>query len=168
MSTMKQSNDLIMEELDQAGQASPVSPLLLKLDGYRIASDTEVPEEEFLMRMFGKPCFPRRDITTVTGLEKCGKTFYTTMLMACCAERSVLALERIREQPLKVMWYDTEQSRQSTKGILTGRVAKLVKGDFPEENFFVFNVRSCSYQERVDMLVEGINVFHLKALAYGE
>lgn len=156
---MKQSNDLIMEELDQAGQASPVSPLLLKLDGYRIASDTEVPEEEFLMRMFGKPCFPRRDITTVTGLEKCGKTFYTTMLMACCAERSVLALERIREQPLKVMWYDTEQSRQSTKGILTGRVAKLVKGDFPEENFFVFNVRSCSYQERVDMLVEGINVY---------
>ena len=41
----------------------------------------------------------------------CGKTFFTSMLMACCAEKQVLELERIREQPLKVMWYDTEQSR---------------------------------------------------------
>jgi hypothetical protein len=49
------------------------------------------------------------------------------MLMACCAEKSVLELERIRDEPLKVMWYDTEQSRQSTKSILTGRVFKLVK-----------------------------------------
>ena len=160
MNTMEQSNDLIIEEVGRAGQTSNVSPLLQDLDGYRIATNTDMPEEEFLLRMFGKPCFPRRDITTVTGLEKCGKTIFTSMLMACCAERSVLALERIREQPLKVMWYDTEQSRQSTKGVLVGRVQKLVKGDFPEENFFVFNVRSCSYQQRLDMLVEGINVYN--------
>ena len=30
------------------------------------------------------------------------------MLMACCAEKNVLELERIRDEPLKVMWYDTE------------------------------------------------------------
>jgi len=153
------NNDLISQELALAGQSSPVSPLLQTLDQYRIASNTDVPDEEFLMRMFGKPCFPKRDLTTVTGLEKCGKTFFTSMLMACCAERQVLALERIREQPLKVMWYDTEQSRQSTKGVLAGRVAKLVTGDFPEGNFLVFNVRSCSYQQRLDMLVEGIDVY---------
>ena len=111
------------------------------------------------MRFFGKPCFPRRDLSTVTGVEKCGKTFFTSMLMACCAEKHVLELERIREEPLKVLWYDTEQSRQSTKGILTERVAKLVEGDFPEDHFFVFNVRSCTYQERLDYLFTGIETY---------
>lgn len=151
--------DPIQEELAQAGEASPITPSLLQLDSCRIMTDTEVPEEEFLFRMYGKPCFPRRDISTVTGMEKCGKTIFTSMLMACCAEKNVLELERIREEPLKVMWYDTEQSKQSTKGILTERVKKLVKGDFPEENFFVFNVRACTYEERLELLITGIQTY---------
>ena len=161
---------LIAEELSLAGEASPVSPLVLQLDKFRIMSDTDVPPEEFLLRLFGKPCFPRRDLSTVTGSEKCGKTFFTSMLMACCARKNVLALERIREQPLKVMWYDTEQSRQSTKGILADRVVRLArtKEEDPdlfsqdsdmEGNFYVFNVRSCSYQERMDYLVAGIEAY---------
>ena len=105
--------DPIEEELAQAGEVSPVSPTFVKLDKCRIMSDTGVPAEDFLMRLFGKPCFPRRDLSTVTGTEKCGKTFFTSMLMACCAEKNVLELERISDEPLKVMWYDTEQSRQS-------------------------------------------------------
>ena len=177
---MKEKN-LIEEELCQAGEASPVSPLVVKLDKYRIMSDTQVPPEEFLLRLFGKPCFPRRDLSTITGLEKCGKTFFTSMLMACCAEKSVLELERIREEPLKVMWYDTEQSKQSTKTILADRVFKLVgphvssNPDGPltseqsssavaqdadiESNFFVFNVRACTYQERMELLVAGIEAY---------
>ena len=105
--------DPIEEELGKAGVAPSVPPSVVKLDKFRIMSDTDVPPEEFLMRLFGKPCFPRRDISTVTGTEKCGKTFFTSMLMACCAEKNVLELERIRDEPLKVMWYDTEQSRRS-------------------------------------------------------
>ena len=133
-------------------------------------SDTDVPPEEFLMRLFGKPCFPRRDLSAVTGLEKCGKTFFTSMLMACCTEKNVLELERISEEPLRVMWYDTEQSRQSTRGILANRVFKLIhpQKEDPdmfcepsdiESNFFVFNVRSCTYQERMDYLVAGIEAY---------
>lgn len=156
---MNEQQVLLNEELTQAGEAAPVTDLLLNLDRLRITSETKVPEEDFLMRFFGKPCFPRRDLSTVTGVEKCGKTFFTSMLMACCAEKHVLELERIREEPLKVLWYDTEQSRQSTKGILTERVAKLVEGDFPEDHFFVFNVRSCTYQERLDYLFTGIETY---------
>jgi hypothetical protein len=48
------------------------------------------------------------------------------MLMACCVKRRVLALERVREEPLKVVWLDTEQSRMTTKRILTERVGKMV------------------------------------------
>ena len=171
--------NMISEELDHAGEVSTVTPSLLELDGYRITSETDVPSEEFLFRMFGKPCFPRRDLSAITGVEKCGKTFFTSMLLACCAERHVMELERIRDQPLKVMWYDTEQSRQSTKSILTDRVFKLVHTDATdctdgisavsaisagqkseiEENYFVFNVRKCSVEERMNYLLTGIETY---------
>ena len=150
--------NIVDKELSLAGTDNPITPELLELDRFRIMSDTPVPAEEYLLRMFGKPCFPRRDLSTVTGLEKCGKTFFTSMLMACCAEKQVLELERIREQPLKVMWYDTEQSRQSTKTILTDRVFRLAPSH-ADENFFVFNVRACTYQERMDYLVAGIQTY---------
>jgi hypothetical protein len=156
--------DPIEEELSKAGVAPSVPPSVVQLDKFRIMSDTDVPPEEFLMRLFGKPCFPRRDLSTVTGTEKCGKTFFTSMLMACCAEKNVLELERIRDEPLKVMWYDTEQSRQSTKLILTDRVQKLIHTDCTEstdldENYFVFNVRACTYEQRLEYLVAGIETY---------
>ena len=163
---MKDNEKMLADELPLAGQPSVVSPMLLKLDGYRITSETKVPEEEFLMRMYGKPCLPRRDLTAVTGVEKCGKTFFTSMLMACCTKRQVLELERIREEPLKVMWYDTEQSRQSTKGIYVDRVGKMLQmddtkeGGLDESNFLIYNVRACTYQERMDYLLTGIETYH--------
>lgn len=157
-------NDPIQEELDKAGEASQVSPLVVQLDKCRIMSDTEVPGEDFLLRLFGKPCFPCRDISTITGTEKCGKTFFTSMMMACCSEKKVLDLERISERPLKVMWYDTEQSRQSTKSILTDRVYKLIHTDKADvtdfdERYFAFNVRACTCDERLDCLVAGIETY---------
>lgn len=157
---MKDQKTLIESELSHAGEASAITPELLKLDAHRITSETQLPDEEFLFRMFGTPCFPRRDLTTVTGQEKCGKTFFVSMLMASCAERRVLEVERIREQQLKVLWYDTEQSRQSTLRILKGRVAELVGGDaFPEQLYYVFNVRSCTFEERMEMLATGIAAY---------
>lgn len=136
--------------------------LLIKLDKHRIMSDTEVPPEEFLLRLFGKPCFPRRDLTGITGTEKCGKTFFTSMLMASAvAQDKVLELDRIPETPLKILWYDTEQSLASTKNIISDRIYKLAKGD-PKNldcQFFVFNVRSCSYEERMDYLVAAIEAY---------
>ena len=161
MNKTKEKEMMVAEELPLAGQPSPVTPKLLKLDSYRITSDTQVQEEEFLMRMYGKPCLPRRDLTAVTGMEKCGKTFFTSMLMACGVECQVLELERIRETPLKVMWYDTEQSRQSTKSILTDRIGKMVTDKAAlEDNLLIFNVRACTYQERMEYLETGIEAYH--------
>lgn len=163
---MKEEKKLLADELPLAGQLSAVTPQLLKLDGFRITAETAVPEEEFLMRMYGKPCLPRRDLTAVTGMEKCGKTFFTSMLMACCTKRQVLELERIREQPLKVMWYDTEQSRQSTKAIYVDRVGRMVQPKdsdnavMDETNYLIYNVRACTYKERMDYLLTGIDTYH--------
>ena len=162
--TNMKEKDPIEEELCKAGEASQVSPLVVQLDKCRIMSDTKVPPEDFLFRLFGKPCFPRRDLSTITGTEKCGKTFFTSMMMACCSEKNILELERIGDEPLKVMWYDTEQSRQSTKSILTDRVYNLIKTDKADvtdfdSRYFAFNVRACTCEERMDCLVAGIATY---------
>ena len=118
--------DLIREQLDRAGEACSVTTEVLKMDGCRLTSQSVVDEEVFLFKLFDTPCFPRGDLTTITGPAKSGKTFLVSMLMACCVKRRVLALERVREEPLKVVWLDTEQSRMTTKRILTERVGKMV------------------------------------------
>ena len=121
--------DLIREQLDQAGEACSVNPEVMKMDGCRLTSQSEVAEEIFLFKLFDTPCFPRGDLTTITGPAKSGKKFLVSMLMACCVKRRVLALERVREEPLKVVWLDTEQSRMTTKRILTERVGKMIATD---------------------------------------
>ena len=104
------------------------------------------------MELFGKKSFPRKDLTTFTGPAKSGKTFWTSILMACCAktadsERKVLELQRIREEPLKVMWYDTKQSKLTTKNILANRIFKMTDAGDQEADlnqlFCVFLPRTC-------------------------
>ena len=104
---MEKQNTLLAREFEKAAKATVISETLQHLDKFRITTDTMVQEEEFLMRMYGRPCFPRGDLSAITGVEKCGKTIFTSMIMACCAQRNVLELERIQEAPLKAMWYDT-------------------------------------------------------------
>ena len=148
--------------LSQAGQPTTVTPELQKLDRNRIASNTDAPEEEFLFKFFGTPCFPRGDLTTVTGPAKSGKTFYLSMLMACAVRRQVLALERINEEPLRVLWYDTEQSRYTTKRILVDRIGALLQQEcdvFPDEQYYVFNMRDKTPGERVDYLELAIQTY---------
>ena len=165
------NHDLILEALQQAAaEPCTITPEQLKLDGYRMTSQTPVQAKEFLFRLFGKPCFPRKDVTTITGPAKSGKTFFTSMAMACCVERQVLALERISEEPLKVMWYDTEQSLETTKEILTERIGRMIHTPpcpteatvaerFPDEQFFVFNVRRATLQERSELLGVAIETY---------
>ena len=148
--------------LSQAGQPTTVTPELQKLDRNRIASNTDAPEEEFLFKFFGTPCFPSGDLTPVTGPSKSGKTFYLSMLMACAVRRQVLALERINEEPLRVLWYDTEQSRYTTKRILVDRIGALLQQEcdvFPDEQYYVFNMRDKTPGERVDYLELAIQTY---------
>ena len=135
-----------------------MTPEILRMDGCRVTSQSDVPEEVFLFTLYGTPCFPRGDLTTVTGPAKSGKTFLVSMLMACCVERRVLAFERVREEPLRVLWLDTEQSRMTTKRILTERVMRLA-GGCPDEQFYVLNARGLTPKERVEMLRLAIETY---------
>jgi hypothetical protein len=152
--------DPVNEALQHAGEPTVVTPELLALDQERVTSESEIPEEEFLFKLNGVPCCPRGDLSTMTGPAKTGKTNVAAMLMACCVNRRVLGFERISEEPLRAMWFDTEQSRCTTKRILTDRIGGLLgDGEFPDEQFFVFNVRNHTPKERIEMLALAIETY---------
>ena len=69
-------------ELAHAGEETTLSPQMLLLEQMRITPEKELPKMDFLFRLFGKPCFPRRELVAITGKAKSGKTFVTSMLMA--------------------------------------------------------------------------------------
>ena len=158
-------------ELEHAGEETALSPKMLLLEQLRITPEKQLKPMEFLFHLFGKPCFPRRELVAITGKAKSGKTFVTSMLMACCQSRDVLAFQRIGDEPLRVLWYDTEQSDESTQDILRNRVMKLAADkhglaqtseevrESPCQSdaiFDVFNVRGVAWKERRDLLREAV------------
>ena len=180
---------LLDAELEHAGEGTALSPQMLLLEQLRITPEKELKPMEFLFRLFGKPCFPRGELVAITGKAKSGKTFVTSMLMVTCltpdpaspptplskgrggmpAAREGsdyrLALRRGREEALRVLWYDTEQSDESTQDILKNRIIPMInygkdaatplalwRGAGGE----VFNVRAVEWKQRRALLKEAV------------
>ena len=159
--TMKQLDT----ELAHAGEATTLSPQMLLLEQLRITPESQLKPMDFLFELYGKPCFPRRELVAITGKAKSGKTFVTSMLMACSARQKVLAFKRhtdkdghtesTDQEPLRVLWYDTEQSDESTQDILRNRIMKMIASEeFPL--YDIFNVRSLGWKERRSLLLEAV------------
>ena len=168
------------EEIEHQGEDAQMRPLMLKLEKYRITPDKQLPKMDFLFRLFGKPCFPRRELVAITGKAKSGKTFVSSMLMAVGSltptpspqgEGSIcqLPLKRIREEPLHVLWYDTEQSDESTQDILKNRIMRMTRDSVvrqptlfdesrAEPPLDIFNVRAVEWKHRRLLLVEAVNM----------
>ena len=164
-------------ELQHAGEETELSPQMLLLEQLRITPEKELPKMEFLFRLFGKPCFPRRELVGITGKAKSGKTFVTSMLMAVGTSplppfpseaRLPVAfpsgggvLMRGAEEPLRVLWYDTEQSDESTQDILKNRIMKMVTS-LPSRSggvgggFDIYNVRCVEWKQRRALLTEAV------------
>lgn len=146
----------VERDLNLATGEVKITEEMINLDRFRITSESEIQPKEYTMEFLGRPCFPRKDLSVFAGVAKTGKTLVTSMLMAAATtaedDPNVLALKRIRQEPLKVMWYDTEQSLETTKEIMVKRIAKMVGGTFPDTQFFVFNVRAMTSEERNKML----------------
>ena len=182
-------------ELEHAGEETALSPQMLLLEQLRITPEKELKPMEFLFRLFGKPCFPRGELVAITGKAKSGKTFVTSMLMvesltpslspnpsrggegsnyqmgrggaAAVREGSdyLLGLRRGREEALRVLWYDTEQSDESTQDILKNRIIPMInygkdaatplalwRGAGGE----VFNVRAVEWKQWRALLKEAV------------
>ena len=144
----------VLNELTLAGFSLKQEQTLQKLESHRITPSSELPQLEFLFRL-RKPCFARGELVAISGKAKSGKTFVCSVLMDSCFSPQVLSLERIEPRRLHVMWYDTEQSEESTQDILKNRILPMTglnESNFPSELFDIFNVRSESYANRLQML----------------
>ena len=155
-------------ELEHAGEETALSPQMLLLEQLRITPEKELPKMDFLFRLFDKPCFPRRELVAITGKAKSGKTFVTSMLMAVGSQEgsiNQLPLKRIREEPLHVLWYDTEQSDESTQDILNNRIIPMMSNGNDATTPLAlwrgaggeaFNVRGVAWKERRSLLCEAV------------
>ncbi len=139
------------------------------LEAQRITRDKELPPMHFLFHIFGKPCFPRGELVAVTGKAKSGKTLFNSMLMACCVCFEALQVKRAPEltediwqcPPIRFLWYDTEQSEQSTQDILRNRLVRMMgsEGDGMGAEYDVFNVRSLHYEERLRLFKTAVRKY---------
>ena len=163
------NNEQTSQVTAELENATTLSPVALLLEQLRITADKQLPKMDFLFQLFGHPCFPRRELVAVTGKAKSGKTFVTSMLIACCVIRDVLSFHRSCDNPLRVLWYDTEQSDESTQDILKNRIQTLINANINqtndlfnpppsmENNIDVFNVRSMSWKDRRQLLLEAVS-----------
>ena len=143
--------------------ALEVQQMLSRLEERRITPSKELPKMEFLFRLFHKPCFPRGELVALSGKAKSGKTFVSSILMALSFRSQVLSVERIEPKRLHVLWYDTEQSEESTQDILRSRIIPMTglpEDQFPIDLFDVFNVRPEGYANRLPMLEAAVSHYH--------
>ena len=146
---------LVQGEMALAGISPEEEQRLKTLESRRIRPDTPLPEVDFLFRLHQKPCFARGELVGLSGKAKSGKTFVCSILMALCFRNQVLSVDRIEPCRLHVLWYDTEQSEESTQDILRNRVIPLTgipEDQFPMELFDIFNVRGEAWAERLPLL----------------
>ena len=151
---------LIMGEIALAGMSLEEERRIDQLEHHRILPDSELKQVEFLFKMFKKPCFARGELVGVSGKAKSGKTFVCSILMALCFRNQVLSVDRIEPRRLHVLWYDTEQSEESTQDILKNRILPMTglsESQFPKELFDVFNVRGEPYSERLPLLETAVS-----------
>lgn len=160
--------DLVKGNLAQRSQAAKKLSTCEELMLHRVTPETELPPLEFLFRMNGTECFPLSELVANTGKAKSGKTLFLSIVMACCMKKNVLGLERIRDKSIRVLWYDTEQSAQSTQKILANRIIPLSRAPTEtnttspptsdiNDQFFVFNVRGIGWEKRRELLAVAIH-----------
>ena len=166
--TLDEKIKLVAQEFWGKDEEPQMNAKLQRLERRRITPDSMIPKRRFLFEMFDKPCFARGELVGITGRAKSGKTFFTSILMALGVCGEVLGIKRIEPKPLRVLWYDTEQSEESTQEILCDRIMRLWQRNMPEgekmENFpmqmfDIFNVRAEAWQDRMPLLEEAIREY---------
>lgn len=127
-----------------------------KLEAKRIRPSSDIPPHTFLFSWFNTPCFARGELVALTGKAKSGKTYLNSILMTVCSSDELLGLRRLREEPYKVLWIDTEQSEDSTCEILRDRIGALLNTT-PDDNMYItYNLRTVNWQERKELVDSAI------------
>lgn len=134
-------------------------PIIEQLQLLRITPDSQIPPHQFLFTWNGTPCFAKAELVAVTGKAKSGKTYLNSILMAAAAaNHNLLGLKRIEENPLRIVWIDTEQSNDTTCEILRDRITAMTGNKPDDELFHVFNLRQVRWQDRLTLVLSTIAI----------
>lgn len=153
--------DPILVELSRSGRVpTPAMPELEELlKQSRVTPQTPLPPMQPLFTIHGEPCFYRGELTADCGKAKSGKTLFLSIVMACTIKQEVLAVRRVGEQPLRLLWIDTEQSKQSTQDIQVNRIMPLTDGiGISDDLFFAYNLRGLGYETRRKLMEAAIQL----------
>jgi hypothetical protein len=134
-----------------------MSNIFETIDARRITPSTEVQPHQFLFTWNDIPCFARGELVALTGKAKSGKTYVCSILMALAVKRQLMGLQRLQDEPMKVVWIDTEQSADSTQEILCIRIASLIGQSIPDNQYFVYNLRPDNWQDRLSLVLACIS-----------
>lgn len=141
-----------MSNFNLIGVPAGESPMPVNPEELYVTPTMELPEQEFLFEVAGVPCMPVGEVVTITGKAKQGKSFATSISMAASmGSTDVLGIKRLRSEPLRVLYIDTEQSRRSTQ-LVQRRVlamAGLRHADYRLELFPTVNLRCLPWEERM-------------------
>ena len=137
-----------------------MSNIFETIDARRITPFTQVQPHQFLFSWNDIPCFARGELVALTGKAKSGKTYVCSILMALAVKRQLMGLQRLQDEPMKVVWIDTEQSADSTQEILCIRIASLIGQSIPDNQYFVYNLRPDNWQDRLTLVLTCIGMHH--------
>lgn len=125
-----------------------------QLDKLRITANSNIPQHDFLFEWNGTPCFARAELVAVTGKAKSGKTYLSSILMAAAVtKQNSIGIQRRAEDPLKVVWIDTEQSNDTTCEILRDRIGPMIGATPDNDTFHVFNLRPVAWRNRMTLVL---------------
>jgi RecA-family ATPase len=111
-------NDIVGEAVNQPTAEEQKRERLRKILGdTRIRTDTEVPDLEYALEVDGTGFFARRDIHAVKAKAKAGKTTTLKVFIAALLVGVMFRVKSLMEKP-RILFFDTEQNRKDTKGIL--------------------------------------------------
>lgn len=111
-------NDIVGEAVNQPTAGEQKRERLRKILGdTRIRTDTEVPDLEYALEVDGIGFFARRDIHAVKAKAKAGKTTTLKVFIAALLVGVMFRVKSLMEKP-RILFFDTEQNRKDTKGIL--------------------------------------------------
>ena len=140
--------------------------LLERYNRFRIKSDTEVPDEEYVFYVHGVGCMPIGDLCAVKAEPKNGKTtalkkIVATVLKGNSNDDSGQLSSDLTD--VLVMWVDTEQKIGDAKLIIedvkkmTGLTYKYI-----DKHLMVFSLRKTECKEMIEELKTGIKAYRPK------
>ena len=133
--------------------------LLGKYNKFRIKSDTEVPEEEYVFNVGGVGCMPIGDLSAVKAEPKMGKTTVLKKIIATVLNGELGQLSSNLKDPV-VMWADTEQKIADAKRIIQD-VKKMTGLSYShiDRHLLVFSLRKTDCKILLDELKVGVKAY---------